>query len=1137
VFPILLLLIITASALPLKAQRNTWKLLQTFPTSIGCGFFTDEDHGLIGSGIRWAEVYPNDACAIYRTTDGGITWTTSTVPVQINGAVTSIWMQDSLTGFASILPSVDYSTQLTFGGSSLWKTTDGGTTWFDPFHLDHAITSVYAQNGLILITKWDGSETSHYFPPDALGGDYSYDGGITWTPNFRRCNGIAFSDSLNGVVTEMNPDTLGNNFWVTTDAGRTWQKTTNQYESWSVYVMPGQRIYLCANESQAYIPHQSINWSTDGGFTWSQRASFPVMHFTGTIEGQGKTLYIQTDTGTSYSYDDADSYRHGMYRSDDTGATWHFINGPSTSRDTRFVVTGCMGQVVYAFDAFGDVYKTDDGGDGTLTGKFSLTSDTINWLPNPCGDTLAFSISGVNCIPVTIDSIVLPSGSEFLRLPNDGTLPQTLSDGDSTRVLLLYSPTSSGRIVTKASIYAHSGEDIVTKTVTIITQNNVPSTFSLSKDTCIMIAGACTAAEDTVLISNLACPGMVLDTVTFANGEVSLVNALPLLLPDTAPYPLYFLFQPDSAGDHTFTAIVYAHDGRRLYDTAISIFVQSAPKSEYFVLDSTLVTLGTKYCQPVVSNIGLRAPGCDSIIFDSLVSSNGSFVLMHAPSGLAPSIGDSLSVQYAPDSAGASNDSIRIFAHGKWGACDTTILVSGSNITLPQSATLSQDAITLATGSCLSLSDTLVLGNQGCGVLFLDSVTIGDGSEVTVGYDPTQSPIQSGNDLPIHIAYNPLDGKTKALTMRLAMHTAQRVIDTTISVTVSNTIASEPLMLSSDSLWLFTKYCQSVRVPFLIGNLGCNMMSIDSLVVTGDSLNEFYLPKPPDSLQPGEIDSTFVTFTPDSTGSRTITAKLYVHENGLAIDTLITIAAKNLTAPAPFIPALPSLAAGNVLDIPIMLTPTTDTFSIHSYTFHLSFNTDLLTPSDLEFANTCSARMLTYSFTPEPGIGCSGTVNLIDTVSENSPLTLPLVYIKTNVALTIDTTTEVQLNTFSTDREPTLGLCSIPEQPFTIAMECGDPYLLDLLREQPISFTFIGVAPNPASSGVWDIDYITRAEVTTLTLDMYDATGARISRITELETSLGEHHASIPIPNASGDYFLVLGNDREQTARKGSVAK
>src|ERR1035437_5417191 len=199
----LLATVLVAGSVAHAQQPNTWSRVANFGGSIGCGFFFDEARGLVGSGVRWSGQYASPHCAIYQTTDGGTTWTASQVPALIGGAVTSIWMQDTLTGYASILPSVDYSIQLTFGSTSLWKTTDGGTTWFDPFHLDHAMSCVYAQNGLLIFTAWDNSESYNNFsivPANAPGGQYSNDGGQSWTGNFRCGNGIAFSDNLNGVL-------------------------------------------------------------------------------------------------------------------------------------------------------------------------------------------------------------------------------------------------------------------------------------------------------------------------------------------------------------------------------------------------------------------------------------------------------------------------------------------------------------------------------------------------------------------------------------------------------------------------------------------------------------------------------------------------------------------------------------------------------------------------------------------------------------------------------------------------------------------------------------------------------------------------------------------------------------------------
>ena len=166
-----------------------------------------------------------------------------------------------------------------------------------------------------------------------------------------------------------------------------------------------------------------------------------------------------------------------------------------------------MGQVVYAFDQIGDVYKTTDGGDGTLTGSFTLSVDTIRWSPNPCGDTIGFYAIGANCIPFSVDSVSILAGTEFLRLPNDGSLPQNLTAGDSAQILLLYSPTTGGNTTSQIRVYGHDTEHTVTHDVIINAYNSLPNNMIVSKDTCMLNAQACGDAIDSVYLANLGCSG------------------------------------------------------------------------------------------------------------------------------------------------------------------------------------------------------------------------------------------------------------------------------------------------------------------------------------------------------------------------------------------------------------------------------------------------------------------------------------------------------------------------------------------------------------------------------------------------------------------------------------------------------
>ena len=1126
-----LLLVAGSFASASGQQRDTWKLLNTFDKSIGCGYFFDKDHGLIGSGTRLALGYPflGYPVSIYYTKDGGATWAESTVPNHQLGAVTAISMQDSLLGYASIFSVIDYFKDSTFGRSSLWQTTDGGSTWFDTLHLDHLASCVYAQPGLLMYTKWDANYTSSNPPPplDKYGGAYSYDGGTTWTPNFTTGNGIDFADSLHGVVTGLNGG--GQGFWYTSDAGRTWDESTDQYEAWSVYAYKGTNLFFCANESQPSFgyPYRNIYWSRDAGATWQLRATFPGIHFTGTIAGANGTLYFQTDT-TQWS--DAAQYQHGIYRSDDLGGAWRYVGGPTNSRDTRFVVTGCQGEVVYAFDGYGNVWKTVDGGDGTLAGDFILNTDSVHWAPSPCGDTLAFTAMSTNCVPLSIDSIRQIRGTELVTV-SDTSLPHLLAQYDSTVVKLAFNGTRYGDSISIVRVYAHAGEDPISHDVIVSLQTVQPTNMLLTKTASVLNAVGCSSIADTIGLQNFGCPGLVLDSVHIPTGELSVLNAFPDSISNDSLFPLRFEFIPDSAGTHQYTAEVFAHNGRRDYDTLISISATSVMVPLVFQLDSTHYQFETKYCQTQSVSLHMNSISCDSVLIDSIHNSNSSFVLSNVPKGLSPHVQDSILLSFAPDSLGSTTGTIHVFAHNHQRAIDTVITVSANNFALPQSVTMSRTGFILATKACRPLRDTLEISNQGCDSLYLDSLVYPVG-EVGLNYDATRMVIGSNDTSHIAVQFTPNDGIARSLTVHAFMHTSKRIIDTILVINTTNTIPANPLQVTSDSLFLWTKYCQPTTTPLTIANFGCPDMKIDSAVIVDDARHEFVL----DPVKPVVLSQDSITFNiqfwPDTAGSRSVHLKLFTFA-GSEIDTVLAVAGKNLVAPEPFIPPLPAMSAGKILRIPIMLRSTLDTFTIQSFAAHVRFNTDLLTPFALDFTGTCAKNVKSSSFAFEPGNGVSIRILLNDTISDTSQLYLPLVYILDSVRVAIDTTTMVVLDTFVTDREPALALCSIPEQPFTLALLCADPLYLQLLRTGTIAFDFVGVSPNPASEEkLWSVEYVIHQADIPLALEMYNDRGLRVMSQNVGDVSVGRHSVSIAVPNESGDYMIVMSGGGMRVVKK-----
>ncbi len=319
-----------------------WKQVGNFNRAASCGFFFNEKSGLIGFGTT----DDRKQITIKRTSDGGSTWLACTVPAG-TGRVTSIFMTDTITGYASVM----------YASYSVLKTNDGGKTWQNFINGDNnASTCVHATTKAVIRTLW-------YAP-----GGSTLNKGLTFSQVFTggnedRSNGIAFLDDLNGVVT-MGPD--GGFFgggaqprtYYTADGGITWNRGGNMRESWGVYADKSTKKYVALAEDGQTNPGDVLYKSADNGRSWQQvRPSLlNNYNFTGHIAGVASTIYVQTEIATN----------RGMYRSDDLGNTWRAVGGPSNSRDSRFCALGCRGEIVYAFDDNGAIWKTTDGGDGSI---------------------------------------------------------------------------------------------------------------------------------------------------------------------------------------------------------------------------------------------------------------------------------------------------------------------------------------------------------------------------------------------------------------------------------------------------------------------------------------------------------------------------------------------------------------------------------------------------------------------------------------------------------------------------------------------------------------------------------------------------------------------------------------------------
>lgn len=422
-----------------------------------CGYFFDDMTGVVGGGKQ------NDLPVILRTTDGGASWNITSTPFNNNGYPTSIYFIDATTGYASVRSP-------NFPTTTLWKSTDGGISWLDitsAFNTgDEAYMCIWATSKALVATAWYG-----------IGG-ISVNDGASWQQTFTRddfvpgpnidnqkSNGIYFTDDLHGVVT-MGPNTpqpSGNRCFFTQDGGLSWQRSWDFIEAWSVYGLKNTRTFFLAPEGDNGS-NRDIMRSDDGGFSWRSVFTFPDnIDMTGHIDGRGNVLYIQVQDQSNLP---------GLFRSDDLGASWKFVGGPEHEEDSRFCLAGCDGNIVFAFDVQGNIYKTSDGGDSTLTDDklpvLTITPDTLfvtstNCQPDKALIRLANYYSDTTCSKLFIDSLFFENTNEFTL---DTTNKLTISS--ATDVPISFQTSNDTIIVGKLHIKARNSSRSIDTILTII---------------------------------------------------------------------------------------------------------------------------------------------------------------------------------------------------------------------------------------------------------------------------------------------------------------------------------------------------------------------------------------------------------------------------------------------------------------------------------------------------------------------------------------------------------------------------------------------------------------------------------------------------------------------------------------------
>lgn len=316
----------------------------------------------VSATTAWVSVFPVSTAlatqGIYKTIDGGLTWTRQTTATFNTASFTNfVYFWDANNGVCMGDKKGGYF--------EIYTTTNGGTTWTrTPSANIAATTTDYGYTGKYFVqgnTIWFGTDGGQLLK--------SVNKGLNWTvintpitdfgggTDPDSIGEFAFKDDNNGVIQE----TVGNTFYVTTNGGTTWTPTTTTGMFWGAIAYAGSDMMVSGGSSAGNF---GSSYSIDNGVTWTE---------------------IDLLSHTSLNFKSATlGYGGGFTEDELTGGAFKFTNslGNEQFTSTKFKVYPNPTSSVVTISTEGfDAYKlkvTDVTGKVIVTKEFSGAENTLD---------------------------------------------------------------------------------------------------------------------------------------------------------------------------------------------------------------------------------------------------------------------------------------------------------------------------------------------------------------------------------------------------------------------------------------------------------------------------------------------------------------------------------------------------------------------------------------------------------------------------------------------------------------------------------------------------------------------------------------------------------------------------------------
>jgi photosystem II stability/assembly factor-like uncharacterized protein len=1112
-----------------SAYAQHWQAIGQF-VNLTYPYFLNENFGFVfgaGGTSPFFDIIPSQIHSVlYRTRDGGVTWTKLNADM-MGDMICSLYFVSSLHGYAGVVSSSGpkgYSDPK----AGIFETQDGGDTWHRISPEGYSFMGVYAHDNLIVGTPGE------YGPgvQGLQGVITSHDGGATWK---WETNALSYSAMVSGnlddVVTTggwgvQRPTVLS----VTSDSAKSWSMVQDVrdpvlFELWGIYNPVHSHTIYQAHEEAYATRHTSpgvLYRSSDLGKSWTTPIMDPNIGLSGQIGGAGCVVYAQHEVV------DVD---RGFLRSTDDGLTWRDVGGPNFAPDCprTFSVVG-NGAIVYAMDLSGTLWKTTDGGDGTLSANIPFQVSFSHTLSSPSKDTLYMS----ECDSTTFQTTFAYAACDHARLDSvriDGLNRAAYQsvfhyvghkpDEHDTAVTTIRGLTTGRYPLTVHAIYRHDDQltNDTTYQFTLVVKQS-PAILSITrKDTIDFGPQALCAAKlvkDSLSIRNLGCESLQVDSVWMvadqATNDFSFIGggSLTLIRNDSAKLFRYS-FKPSQAIKESARIFIKTSLG---IDT---IYLKGEGTADQKRVALSVDTVRSSVCDSVDAILTIANTSCRLMAIDSLLLPPPVYVLPgQLPLGLGSGSSQDIRIRFVPSVAGQATIQFKAVLRVIVGSVTTRY---DTLLTLPITAKAGTPAITALDtiidlgkiSTCATSDATIHFASTGCDTLRVSGEQINgstNGFSITDAHKSSLA-VQQLDSVRVHFA--PPSVGSFATDIIIVTAAGNK----TVHLKAEGIPDSGRIALSSTALDLgsVTAVCDSSASSFVFKNTTCNPITVDSLSSASRPFVSEII-----SARSLATDSSLrlnVSFLPAQPGQFASSIRVYYHgPDKIEHDTLIKlqgIGLPSVTLGTELQAATLSTQAGQPSSVPVYIIGALDQSSakslgLRSVDLTLAWNTDLLSPIGV-VSPIIGASISKFNATKT---SVTFTVTFPAGFTFGTPTEIATINCIAFVTDTMTTDAEVVTSVFHAAGSCLTVASSTGNVKFTLAPLCSDPTLTSYLAHG-LPFAIKSIIPNP-TSGKLTIEI---SGLKQLHYDLFDILGHQLLS-GEITNQLDLHSV------ANGIYYLRL---------------